>query len=148
MEGLICEFKDKAELKWLLVDPLCRFPLVGPNAPGRALELAESAMVISPSPAHLGMVYYRAGRWLDCIRLLEKVTDVPGRNNITAFLFLAMAHWQTGDKDRARRIYEQTIAFLARTGYPDYWLRYTQAEAAELLGAAKANDYPVTNRRP
>jgi len=137
LENLILEFKDRTELKWHLVDALCRFPLAGPNAPARALELAESATIVSPSPVHLGMVYYRARRWQDCIQALEKETPVMRRDTVLPFLFLAMAHWQNGDKDQARKMYGEIITFLEKTGYTDYGLRYTLAEAAELLAVGK-----------
>src|SRR5439155_23216476 len=107
MESLIREFKDKPELKWYLADALCRFPLAGPNAPARALELAEAAAGVSPNPVNLGIAYYRAGHWQDSIHVLERETTEVRRANVLPFLFLAMAHWQNGDKDQARKIYDE-----------------------------------------
>jgi serine/threonine-protein kinase len=137
LEEAVRDFKGNAEVKWLLVDALCRSPLAGPNAAPRAVELAESAMAVSPSPKYLGIAYYRAGRWQESIRLLEQEAPTVRRANVLAALFLAMAHWQNGDRDRARQLYEQAVPFLEQSRYSDYALRYTQTEAAELLGAAK-----------
>jgi tetratricopeptide (TPR) repeat protein/tRNA A-37 threonylcarbamoyl transferase component Bud32 len=137
LDDLIREFPDKAELKWNLVDSLCRFPLAGPKAPARALELAEAASAASHSPHNLAMAYYRAGRWQDCIRMLEKESLALCRTNVFSFLVLAMAHWQNGDKERARKIYGETVAYLEKTKYADSSLRYTLLEAAKLIRPPK-----------
>jgi serine/threonine-protein kinase len=135
LEEVLRDFNDNALVKWALVDDLCRSPLAGPNASVRALELAESATAASPNPKYLGIASYRAGRWQDSIRLLEKEAPTVRRGNVLAVLFLAMAHWQNGDRARARQLYEQAGPVLEQNRLTDYALRYTQAEAAELIGA-------------
>jgi tetratricopeptide (TPR) repeat protein len=135
-EELITEFKDSHDLKWSLAGQLCLFPLARLRNPGRALQLAEEAAG-SSYPGGLGLVSYRTGRWHDCIRELTKDAPTLRRDNVSFWFFLAMAHWQNGDKERARQIYDQTVAVMDGARFTLYSDRCIRAEAAEMLGAEK-----------
>ena len=54
----------------------------------------------------LGVVYYRKGDWLAALKALQESfegdAEVP-----TNWIFLAMTHWQLGNKDEALKWYEQ-----------------------------------------
>jgi serine/threonine-protein kinase len=136
-EKLIAEFPDRHELKWELVMHLCTFPVPRLRAPGRAVELAEAAAKFSPSPQGLGLAYYRAGRWKECIRELGKEAKALRRGSTVIGFFLAMGHWQGGDKGRARRLYHEAAALMAKAKLPSYAERSVQAEAAKLLGMVR-----------
>jgi tetratricopeptide (TPR) repeat protein len=131
-EELIELFKEDNELKWYFVEELCRFPLSNSHMYARAMALAEVAKA-SAIPRILGMAYYRAGRWPESIRELEK--DTQELNGVA--LFLAMAHWKNGDQARARRLYDQTASKMDSPGYTQYGDRCLRAEAEALLGVAK-----------
>jgi tetratricopeptide (TPR) repeat protein/tRNA A-37 threonylcarbamoyl transferase component Bud32 len=132
MEELIREFTDAPELKLLLVDQFCTFPLAHPEERRWALQLTEEATANAPDSQRLGLASYRAGRWTDCIRELEKTTRDMRQTNVTSLLFLAMAHWQNGEKEQAKKYYGETITRLEKS--PDYAVRPVQTEAAELMG--------------
>ena len=57
--------------------------------------------------------------------------------------FLAMAHWQIGHKEEARRWYEKAVSWMEKSKPNDEELRSFHAEATALLGlperAAPAN---------
>jgi hypothetical protein len=50
------------------------------------------------------------------------------------FFFLAMAHWQLGEKDEARKYYDKAVAWMDKNKPDDEELRRFRAEAAALLG--------------
>jgi uncharacterized membrane-anchored protein len=47
---------------------------------------------------------------------------------------MAMAHWQMGDKDEARKYCDQATKWIEESNTGDIVLRHFQDEAAELLG--------------
>jgi hypothetical protein len=49
------------------------------------------------------------------------------------WIFLAMAHWQMGDKDEARKWYDQAAKSIENSNAGDIVLRHFQDEAEELL---------------
>jgi hypothetical protein len=51
-----------------------------------------------------------------------------------ARIFLAMAHWQKGEKERARRLYDQAVGWIDKTKPLDEELARFRAEATALLG--------------
>ena len=48
-----------------------------------------------------------------------------------------MAHWQPGEKDEARKWFDQAVEWMEKNKPDDEELRRFRAEAAELLGANK-----------
>ena len=47
-----------------------------------------------------------------------------------------MAHWQLGEKEAARKWYDQAVAWMDKNQPNNEELRRFRAEAAELLGVA------------
>ena len=50
------------------------------------------------------------------------------------FFFAAMAHWQLGQKENARRVYDKAVAWMASHRPDDEELKRFRAEAEEVLG--------------
>jgi hypothetical protein len=48
--------------------------------------------------------------------------------------FLAMAHWQLGEKDKAREWFAKSVAWMDKRLNDDTELKRFRAEAAELIG--------------
>ena len=114
-------------LAWRLAtsdQPHLRNPLL-------ALELAKKAVALAPKEGSywttLGAAHYRAGNWKDAIDALHTSIELGHKDGLNWF-FLAMAHGQLGQKDEARKWYDQAAQWLD----PQY-----EAEAAELLGINK-----------
>jgi serine/threonine-protein kinase len=137
LEQLIQEFPGRSDVKWTLAYWLCTFPIPEVRDSRRALQLVEAIMPVSANPGTLGPVYYRAGRWKDSIRELEKGTRELNPQTISMWLFLAMARWQNGNKEKARELYHRTAAWMDRTTFVTFSDRCLRAETAALVGAAK-----------
>jgi tetratricopeptide (TPR) repeat protein len=107
--------------------------------PKRAVELAKDAVELAPRSSWawqvLGWARYRTGAWKDSIAALEKSIELreDGGGSFQWF-FLAMAHWQVGNKEQARKWYGRAVEWADRIQPADAQLRRFRAEAAELLG--------------
>jgi tetratricopeptide (TPR) repeat protein len=121
-------------LAWLLAirpDPSRRYCTV-------AVELAQKAVEQAPQEAivwrTLGVAHYRAGDFNAAIESLERAAALQAGADIVHFLFMAMAHWQLGDKEQARKYYDQATKRIEKSNTGDIVLRHFQDEAAELMG--------------
>jgi serine/threonine protein kinase len=124
---------DMSGLAWLLAN--C------PNSklrdPSRALELAKQA-VKHPSndPLYLstlGLAYYRTDHWKEAITtLMIAVERNHGAINEDGFL-LAMAHWQLGHDQEAKKWFAQTAEWMDKNKPQDKDLTQFRAEAAALM---------------
>ncbi|MBA3480730.1 MAG: tetratricopeptide repeat protein [Pirellulales bacterium] len=120
------------EIAWSLAtdsDPSWRNPKL-------AVELAERAIAARPDDGMIwntvGAARYRNGQWKAAIHALEKSLELQGDNGLDWF-FLAMCHWQLGEKDVARKWYDQAVAWTDKNQPNDAQLRRFRAHAAELL---------------
>jgi WD40 repeat protein/serine/threonine protein kinase len=78
-------------------------------------------------------VPYRPGSWKAALVLLVD-TRPSASAATTAEFFLAMAHWQLGEKDKARQRYERTRPWTVANPSPADDLMPVRAEADALLG--------------
>ena len=103
----------------------------------------------------LGMAHYLAGQWEEAISALTKSTELPGGEHSRNFLFLAMAHWQSGNKAAAANWYNKAIELVQKSNIDIVSLRrsfvYTfYLEAAELMGIKVKEFYrkaPLTGKQ-
>jgi serine/threonine protein kinase/Flp pilus assembly protein TadD len=106
----------------------------------RAVALAEKAVEQAPKKGEfwntLGVARYRAGNWQAAVAALEKSRQLRSGGDAFDFFFLAMAHWQLGDKAQARNWYDQAIKWMEHKPKDDD-LDHFRDEAAALLGFAK-----------
>jgi serine/threonine protein kinase/tetratricopeptide (TPR) repeat protein len=122
-----------SNLAWLLAT--CAEPKL--RHPAQAVALAKKAVELSPDQGSfwntLGVAHYRARDWKAALAALEK--SVTLRNGGTSFdwLFLAMTHWQLGEKDKAHEWYDKAIEWMDKNQPKDEELRRFRAEAAELM---------------
>jgi serine/threonine protein kinase/tetratricopeptide (TPR) repeat protein len=119
---------------WLLVDAsdaTCRHP-------EKAIEFAKKGVELAPNARFswnaLGFVYYRAGKWDDAVAALEKAMELSQGGDGYDWFFLSMAHWQLGDKEKARKWYDKAAQWMDKNRPGDEDLRPFRTEAAELLG--------------
>jgi uncharacterized protein HemY len=97
----------------------------------------------------IGVVHYRNRNWHEAITALETAIAKKTAYIPVAQFFLAMTYWQLGDKEQARRLYEQAAAETDRHGTTgEYQLRYCRAEAAALLGRNNGAGFPLPARPP
>jgi serine/threonine protein kinase/tetratricopeptide (TPR) repeat protein len=114
--------------------------------PEYAVQLAGKAVQLAPKEGFfwntLGAAHYRVGHWKDAIEALTKSMELlNGQMESFNAIFLAMAHWQLDEKEKARNWYDRAVLWLEKN--KDQWegnkqlaeeLRRFRAEAAELLG--------------
>jgi Flp pilus assembly protein TadD len=127
-------------LAWLLAT--C--PEVKHRDPARAVELAKKAVKLAPTEGGvwntLGAAHYRKRDWKAAIDALDKSREYREGGDAFDFFFLAMACWQLGQKDDARKWYKQAVGWveknkdaLAKNAEWTEELRRFRAEAKELL---------------
>ena len=109
--------------------------------PRQAVEHATKAVELDPQCPScwntLGVAHYRNGAWKEAITALEHSVELRSRSLAHDWLFLAMAHWQIDQKDRAREWYEKAAAWMKEHEVDDELARF-RAEADELLGIEEA----------
>jgi hypothetical protein len=119
-------------LAWLLATP------AEPHRrnPARAVELATKAVSLAPTEGAfwntLGVAHYRAGDWKAAINALETSLKLQGDNGFDYF-FLAMSHWQRGEREQARQQYDKAIRWMEKRAPQVEELVRCRAEAAQLL---------------
>jgi hypothetical protein len=57
----------------------------------------------------------------------------PKRGDAAQWFFLAMAHWQLDEKDKARKWFDQAVEWMDKNQPKNEELRRFRAEAAELM---------------
>jgi tetratricopeptide (TPR) repeat protein len=105
--------------------------------PKEAMELARTAVQLNPNHAPcwnmLSAAAYRAGDWkasLDARQEKLHRSPVAAQDR----LFLAMTHWQLGDKTEASKWYEEAIAEIGQEETTNTLLNDLRQEAEQLLG--------------
>lgn len=105
--------------------------------PSRAVELARRAVELAPKERSywntLGAAYYRAGNWKAATEAFEKSIALSSGGGVSDWFFLAMADWQLGEKDEARKWYDKAVVWMNKNAPNDEELRRFRAEAASLL---------------
>jgi len=106
--------------------------------PGQAVKLAKKATELAHNEGTywntLGTAHYRAGDWKAAIAALDKSMELRKGGDSFDWFFLAMAHWQLGEKEKARTRFDQAVQWMDKHQPSDEELRRFRAEAAELLG--------------
>jgi serine/threonine protein kinase/tetratricopeptide (TPR) repeat protein len=125
------------DLAWVLAtstDPKVR-------EPARAVVLAEDVVRLAPTVGPywytLGVARYRVGNWKGALAALEKSMDLSKGPDAYDCLFLAMTHWQLGNKDEARKWYDNAAEWIEKNNPKIEQLSRFQSEAEELLGIKK-----------
>jgi len=112
--------------------------------PALAVELAEKAVQSNPQSGYyrntLGVARYRAGDWEQASADLEQSIALGKGGTSFNWFFLAMAHWQLGNKEEARKGYDRAVEWLEKNQPQNEELRRFRTEAAELLGVKKKKD--------
>jgi eukaryotic-like serine/threonine-protein kinase len=105
--------------------------------PKRAVTLAKKAVGLDPKQGNwwntLGVAQYRAGDGKAVIAALEKSMELSKGGDANDWFFLAMAHWQLGNKEEARKWYDQAVQWMEKNQPKDEELVRFRAEAEKLL---------------
>jgi tetratricopeptide (TPR) repeat protein/serine/threonine protein kinase len=106
--------------------------------PQEAVELAQRAIELAPGQPTfwntLGTARYRAGDSKAAIEALKTADELyQGQAFSHDAFFIAMAHWQLGDADAARKWYTAATTWMERFAPKDEELVRFRAEAAVLM---------------
>jgi Flp pilus assembly protein TadD len=103
-----------------------------------AVKLAKRAVELAPKNGNywntLGVAQYRDGAWEDARISLSKAVELGQGGSAFDFFFLAMSHWQLGEKDKARDWYGKAVQWMDKNKPQDEELRRFRTETATLLG--------------
>ena len=80
----------------------------------------------------LGVAQYRNGDWKAAVEALMKAVHLRRGGNSEDFFFLAMAHWQLDEKDKARAWYDRAVTWMDKNKPQDEELKRFRAEATDL----------------
>jgi tetratricopeptide (TPR) repeat protein len=151
LDEAIAEFREALRLQpkavgalnnlaWLLAtrpDPKNRDP-------AQAVQLAQQAVELAPKEANywktLGVARYRAGDCKAALAALDRSRELRQGGDAFDHFFLAMACWQIGQKEDAKKWYHQAVGWLEKNSRAPALnpqsteeLRRLRAEAEELL---------------
>jgi serine/threonine-protein kinase len=117
-------------------------PVIEHRDPVRAVASGQKAVELAPRIGAywntLGVAHYRNGDWKAAVEALMKSMQLRPGGDAIDHCFLAMAHWQLGEKDKARTWYDRAVAWMNKHKPQAEELRRFLSEAAALLGIPKA----------
>jgi len=125
--------EHRHHLAWFLAN--CTVPEL--RNPAKAVEIADRLVAEVEDNAvfrsTLGVAHYRNANWVLATSELEKAVGLRSTEHGLDRFFLAMARWQTGEKEAARDDYDRGLKWLESNLPHNLELRRVQREAAELL---------------
>jgi superkiller protein 3 len=162
LDEAIAEYQEAIRLKknfagahnslgWLLAtssDPRFRDP-------AQAVQSARKAVELQTEDGNnwntLGVAYYANGEYRAAVEALNRSMKLSHGGNAADFFFLALAHWQLGEKAQARAWYDKAEESMDQSRPPDPELRRFHQEAKKLLSVpqekGKEPDTP-TGKKP
>jgi tetratricopeptide (TPR) repeat protein len=109
-----------------------------------AVKLTRKAVEVAPrdwrSWQALAWVLYRTGAWNDSIEAFHKsmgLQEDPKGGDPGQWFGLAVAHWQLGNKEEARKWHDQAVQWMEKNGPQDESFRGFRTEAEKLLELKK-----------
>ena len=105
------------------------------------MELAREATQLQPDVANhwnnLGVARYRAGQWQASVESLEKADSMIPTGDREHRMFLAMAHWQLGNQEIARKTDAEGAAWIDANRKDDAEQRRFREEAEQLMALSE-----------
>jgi serine/threonine-protein kinase len=109
-----------------------------------ALAHARKAVELAPKNGSdfntLALAEYRCHHWAESIAAAEQSIALRKSGDANDWFFLAMAHWQKGNKDEARKWFDKAVAWTLEKDHKNEELHQFWNEAAELLGMDSGKD--------
>jgi tetratricopeptide (TPR) repeat protein len=107
----------------------------------KAVPFAQKAVELAPANGDywttLAAAHYRARDWKLAIEALNKSIGLRKGGNSTDWFFLAMAHWQVGEKEKAHQWFDQAVQWMEKNAPQNEELCRFRGEAEELLNIKK-----------
>jgi len=129
---------EQAGVSSALACLLSTCPEVSVRDPVRAVGLAKEAVKHAPMSGTtwitLGVAHYREGKWKEALAALTRGLELQRGNSAPAGFFLAMTQKKLGNKEEARKMYDQAVQWMEKNQARNEELIRFRKEAAELLG--------------
>jgi serine/threonine protein kinase/tetratricopeptide (TPR) repeat protein len=136
-QGLVIDPADAAlcdALAWLLATS----PDSKVNDAAEAVKMAERAVELAPQAGPywktLGLARGGVGDYKGVIQALERSIKLRTGGNSLDWFYLAVAHHQLGDKDKAGECYRRGVRWMEENRPDDEGLRRFRAKVEQLLG--------------
>jgi serine/threonine protein kinase len=124
---------------------LAYWPRPGVDHFEEAVDLAKKAVQAAPTAAKywdtLGIAHYRSGQWSEALTAFQEAMKLRNGGDSLEWLYLAMIHGRLGEKEQARKWYDQAVQWMEQNAPDNSELKHLRtelknirAEAAELLG--------------
>lgn len=130
-EGVLCH----------LVWSLATTPDLDLRDASSAVTYAHKAVELNPADPNkwnnLGVAQYRAGDWPGAVEALQKADAMTEVGDRCHRMFYAMAHWQLGDNEKARKLYAEGAAWIAEHRKDNEEQRRFRTEAEQLMGISE-----------
>ena len=97
----------------------------------KAVELAPND---SYSYVTLALAEYRLGNWSESLAASSHSLALIKSGDPSSWFLMSLAHWQRGEKDEARRRFDQGAMWMREREVKNPTPRRLWSEAAELLG--------------
>jgi serine/threonine protein kinase len=138
-------------LTWLVNDMawyMATYPDERFQDAGRATALAQDAVAADPNNGAywntLGVARYRKGDWKGAIEALTRSAELNAGREPSDGFFMAMAHWQLGDKKQAILWFDRATEIVRKTESKSEEIQRFQTEASRVLGRSPNGLGPVT----
>ena len=142
----LADAESRDERAWMLAT----IPYPRLRDPQLALQLASKTIEEKPQAGNywetLGVAQLRVGDWKAAVEALEKSMELGNGGGPSGWFCLAMAHWQQGEKDKARSWYGKSVQWMEKNKSQDDELSRFRAEAAALLGVTE-HPTPATGKK-
>jgi uncharacterized protein HemY len=117
---------------------LVHWPRPGVDHFEEAVDLAKKAVKATPTAGNywvtLGIAHYRAGQWSDALTAFQQAIKLRKGGDRRDWFFLAMVYGRLGEKQQARKWYDQALQGMDKNDPESSEVNRLRAEAATLLG--------------
>jgi tetratricopeptide (TPR) repeat protein len=138
---------DNAATQHDLARLLVNWPRPGVDHFAEAVDLAKKAVKTTPTAGNywvtLGIAHYRARQWSDALSAFQQAIKLRKGGTSRDRFFLAMVYGRLGEKEKARKWYDQALQGLDKNDPESGEVNRLRAEAAKLLGIQEGA--PVEN---
>jgi tetratricopeptide (TPR) repeat protein len=116
---------------------LAYWPRPGVDHFEEAVDLAKKAVRTAPTAGRywgtLGMAHYRSGQWSEALTAFQETMKLRNGGDSREWFYLAMIHGRLGEKEQARKLYDQALQWMEQNDPDNAELKHLRTEAAELL---------------
>jgi serine/threonine protein kinase len=138
-EQFVADYPDNRDYRRRLLHILAMCPDPETRDPERAIELGPGCIAEAPGDkrpvVYLGIAHYRAGQWQRAVEVLTESVNLDPERVGEGYdkFFLAAAHWRLGNREQARRVFQEAQEWWDRIKTDDEVLHIYHDEITALI---------------